>query len=67
LKHGIFKKNSTKIELPDGKTVFESHINKNPEKFFTEEVLKALDLAASKEFKYGMEEAEINGEEAIID
>jgi hypothetical protein len=53
--------------LPDGKTAFESQINKNPEKYFTEEVLKALDIAASKEFKYGMEEAEINGEETTAD
>jgi RecA/RadA recombinase len=68
IKHGIFKKNSTKVELPDGKTVFESQINKNPEKFFTEEVLKAIDAAAAKEFKYGMEEAEIpNGEEETSD
>ena len=68
IKHGIFKKSSTKIELPDGKTAFESQINKNPEKYFTEDVLKAIDAAASKEFKYGMEEAEIsNGEEATAD
>jgi hypothetical protein len=68
IKHGVFKKNSTKIELPDGKTVFESQINKNPEKYYTEEILKAIDAAASKEFKYGMEEAEIpNGEEAAAD
>lgn len=63
IKHGIFKKSSTKIELPDGKTAFESQINKNPEKYFTEDVLKAIDAAASKEFKYGMEEVESDGEE----
>lgn len=67
IKHGVFKKNSTKIELPDGKTVFESQINKNPEKYYTEEILKAIDAAASKEFKYGMEEVDSNGEEATAD
>jgi RecA/RadA recombinase len=53
LKQGVFKKVSTKIELPDGSTAFESHINKNPEKYFTEEVLKRIDDVAAKEFKYG--------------
>jgi len=56
LKHGIFKKSSTKIELPDGSTAFESHINKNPEKYFTDEILKKIDEAAAKEFKYGISE-----------
>lgn len=53
IKHGIFKKVSTKIELPNGKTAFESQINKNPEKYYTEDVLKRLDEAAKKEFCYG--------------
>jgi len=67
IKHGIFKKSSTKIELPDGKSVFESQINKNPEKYYTEEILKAIDAAASKEFKYGMEEVEDDGAEKTAD
>ena len=56
LKHGVFKKVSTRIELPDGSTAFESQINKNPEKFYTDEVLKRIDEACAKEFKYGMGE-----------
>ena len=56
IKHGIFKKVSTKIQLPDGKTVFESQINKNPEKYYSEEILKAIDAAAKKEFCYGSDE-----------
>jgi hypothetical protein len=67
IKHGVFKKSSTKIELPDGKSVFESQINKNPEKYYTEEILKAIDAAASKEFKYGMEEVEADGAEKTAD
>lgn len=53
LETGIFKKVSTRIELPDGSTAFEKNINDNPEKYFTPEVLKSLEEAVSKEFKYG--------------
>ena len=53
LQYNIFKKNSTRIELPDGSKVFEKNINDNPEKYFTPDVLKLLDEAAAKEFKYG--------------
>lgn len=53
LRHNIFKKNSTKIELPNGKTVFEKQINNNPEQYFTEEVMQLLETAAEKEYKYG--------------
>jgi RecA/RadA recombinase len=53
LEHGIFKKVSTKIELLDGTTVFEKQIVNNPQKFFTDDVLKLIDTAAQKEFSYG--------------
>lgn len=53
LETGIFKKVSTRIELPDGSTAFEKNINDNPEKYFTPEVLKSLEDAVAKEFKYG--------------
>ena len=53
LTHGIFKKVSTRIELPDGTTAFEKNINENPEKYFTSEVMKRLEEAVAKEFKYG--------------
>ena len=35
LASGIFKKSSTRIELPNGKTEFGKTINNNPEKYFT--------------------------------
>ena len=54
--HGIMKKVSNKIQFPDGRSEFESRIAKDPEKWFTEDVLKALDAAAAKEFKYGQSE-----------
>jgi len=63
IKHGIFKKVSTRIELPDGKTAFEKSINKEPEKYFTPEVMERLEEVVGKEFKYGSSiEEESDGE-----
>ena len=53
VKYGIFKQVSTRIELPDGTKQYGKTINNDPEKYFTEEVMKQLDEAAMKEFKYG--------------
>jgi len=53
VKHGVFKKVSTRIELPSGKTAFEKQINNEPEKYFTDEVMEKLEEAVAKEFKYG--------------
>lgn len=51
---GIFKKVSTRIELPDGTTAFEKTINENPTKYFTDDVMKRIEEAVGKEFKYGV-------------
>jgi len=53
-KYEIFKKVSTRYELPNGEKVFGKNINEEPEKYFTEDILKQLDEAAAKEFKYGV-------------
>ncbi len=53
IKYGIFKKSSTRVELPDGVTQFAKTINNNPEKYFTKEVLDKLNEAAKQEFLYG--------------
>ena len=53
-KYEIFKKVSTRYELPDGSKVFGKNINESPEKYYTEDVLKLLDEAAAKEYKYGV-------------
>jgi RecA/RadA recombinase len=53
IKHGIFTKVSTKIDVGSGKTVFENQILKNPEKFFTADVMVKLEEAVKKEFCYG--------------
>ena len=52
-KHGIFKKVSTRYQLPTGQSVFGKNINEEPEKYFTDEVLQQLEIAVQKEFKYG--------------
>lgn len=51
--HGIFKKVSTRYQLPDGSTCFGKNINDDPEKYFTPQVMQLLELAANREFKYG--------------
>jgi len=51
----IFKKSSTRVELPNGKTEFGKTINNNPEKYFTEDVMDQLEQAAKKYFSYGTE------------
>ena len=53
LKYGIFKNVSTRIELPDGSKQYGKTINNDPEKYFTEDIMKQLDECAEKEFKYG--------------
>jgi len=52
LKYEIFKKVSTRIELPDGTKVYEKTINNNPEKYFTKDIMEKLEEAVEKEFKY---------------
>ena len=52
-KYGIFKKVSTRLEMPDGEKVFLKSILKKPDKYFTKEILDRIDAAAHKEFLYG--------------
>ena len=54
IKYDIFKSVSTRIELPDGGKTFGKSINNEPEKYFTEDIMKQLDEAAQKEFNYGL-------------
>ena len=50
---GIWKKLSTKIELADGTSKFAKAINKNPEKYFTQDVLDAIEVYVAEKFLYG--------------
>jgi len=52
-KYNIFKKTSTRYEMPDGSKVFGKNINENPGKYFTEDVMKRLEEAAKMEYSYG--------------
>ena len=52
-KYDIIKKVSTRYEFPDGTKVYEKSVYKEPEKYFTAEIMKQLDEVAAKEFKYG--------------
>jgi len=53
VKYGIFKKVSTRIELPDGRKLYEKNINENPVEHFTPEILDKIEEYAIKEFSYG--------------
>ena len=65
-KYNIIKKISTRYELPDGSKVFGKAINKNPEKYFTEDIMAQLEEVAKKEFMYGAstEETEVDIDDA---
>ena len=52
-KYDIFKKVSTRFELPDGSKHFGKTILNDPETYFTDEIMVKLDEAAQKEYKYG--------------
>ena len=52
-KYNIFKKVSTRYELPDGSKQYGKSIMNDPEKYFTEDIMKQIEEAVSKEFKYG--------------
>ena len=51
-KYDVFKKVSTRYELPDGSKQFGKTILNNPETYFTEEIMSKLEECAAKEFKY---------------
>ena len=52
-KFEIFKKVSTRYELPDGTKAFESAILNDPEKYFTKPILDLIDEKCKDEFLYG--------------
>ena len=66
LKYEIIKKVSTRLEFPDGTKAFEKSVYKNPEKYFTEDIMSQLEEAVGKEFKYGShtEETEVSTDPA---
>ena len=55
-KYDIIKKVSTRYEMPDGAKIFGKQIMEDPEKYFTDDIMEKLEIAAQKEFQYGMNE-----------
>tara|TARA_B100002019_G_scaffold270265_1_gene263717 strand:+ start:620 stop:1639 length:1020 start_codon:yes stop_codon:yes gene_type:complete len=51
-KHGVFERRGNRIVVGES-SVYPSAILANPDKYFTPEVMQALDEAAAKEFRYG--------------
>tara|TARA_B100000902_G_scaffold125064_2_gene124827 strand:+ start:581 stop:1618 length:1038 start_codon:yes stop_codon:yes gene_type:complete len=58
----LWPKVSTRYEV-NGKKIYGSEILKNPEKYFTEEVLQKLDAIAKRIFSYGSGESTTNDTE----
>tara|TARA_B100001996_G_scaffold351154_1_gene310993 strand:+ start:941 stop:1963 length:1023 start_codon:yes stop_codon:yes gene_type:complete len=52
-KYGVFTRKGNRIVVDDS-SVYPSAMLKDPEKYFTPEVMEKLDWAASQEFKYGV-------------
>jgi len=59
IESGIFKKVSTRIELPDGTKVFEKQLNSHPEKYYTKEILDQINICVKRTFRYGQPECKI--------
>ena len=51
-KYEVFKRVGNRYEIGEAK-VYPKNIYENPEKYFTSEVMQALDACAKKEFSYG--------------
>ena len=51
-KYGVFERKGNRVVIGDD-SVYPSVVYKDPDKYFTPEILQALDECASKEFSYG--------------
>ena len=52
-KYDIFRKLSTRYEMPDGAKLYGKQILNDPEKYFTKDIMDKIEEAAQKEFTYG--------------
>lgn len=64
---GVWKKVSTRIETHDGGKFFQSVIERDPEKFFTKDVLDKIDEYCKTKFCYGSHEQHDEIEEELED
>lgn len=60
---GVFKKSSTKYELPDGTKVFGKTLKENGEKYFTQDILERIDAWVQSKFKYTASGDDVETEE----
>ena len=63
IEQGCVKKVSTRYEFPDGAKVFEKAILREPEKYFTKEVLDCVEVYIKEHFLYGSTSAPITADE----
>jgi len=66
-KYEVFKKVSTRLEMPDGTKVFAKSIMQDPTKYFTEDVMAQLEVAAHKEFSYGQDDDDRENDTGMSD
>lgn len=66
-KYGIIEKMGSRYVMDDGTKVYGKTILKDPEKYFTKELLDKIDDAARKEFSYGHHHQEENSENNMED
>ena len=62
-KYEIFKKVSTRFEMPDGTKQFGKEILSNPTKYFTKDIMHKLNLACESEFMYG---SDLTNDESLL-
>lgn len=58
-RYGIVRKVSTRFEFPDGTKAFEKEIKKNPEKYFTKDILDLIEEGCQADFLYGKYNEEV--------
>lgn len=59
---GVWEKLSRQIQLEDGTKKFQSAIEKNPEKYFTKDVLDKIEEKVNTLFEYGAPDVELLGD-----
>ena len=58
-KHGVFQRSGNRYDM-NGTQLYGKSIYADPEKYFTEEVMKKLDEAAKQEFTYGQVDSDVS-------
>ena len=66
-KHNVLEKIGNRFIMPDGSKQYATTIYKDPEKFFTKELLDKIDKVCNKMFLYGSQQDEVIDEEREIE